>query len=126
MPSAAPVTFADGATVQANVVPATFLGVGKILIKAVPPLQIVTSDALAEGKGFTATTKSTGKPSQPLNDGVILYVTMPSTLPVLIGVSVIEPVPELVTEAGVIGPVTVLVHEKVVLPIFAVGTKFKA
>jgi hypothetical protein len=51
---------------------------------------------------------------------------MPSTLPVLTGVSVIEPVPALVTEAGVIGPVTVLVHENVVLPILAVGTKFKA
>src|SRR5688572_24618372 len=126
LPFAAPVTLAEGLTVHANVVPATFLGVGKILINAVPPLQIVTFDAVAEGNGFTVTTRSTGRPSQPLNDGMILYVTIPSTFPGLIGVSVIELVPEALTEPGVIGPVNVLVHEKVVPPIFAVGTKFNA
>ena len=44
---------------------------GKIFISAVPPLQIVTLDAVAEGKGFTVTTRSTVKPSQPLNRGLI-------------------------------------------------------
>lgn len=40
--------------------------------------------------------------------------------------SVIEPVPELVTDPGVIGPVILLVHEKVVPAIVAVGTKVNA
>jgi hypothetical protein len=66
-----PITLTEGAAVHANVVPATFLGVGSILITAVPPLQIVTFDAVAEGNGFTVTTRSTASPSQPLNAGVI-------------------------------------------------------
>src|SRR5688572_2567948 len=93
-PANEPVTLTEGAAVHANVVPATFLGVGRMLITAVPPLQIVTLDAVAVGNGFTVTTRSTARPSQPLNVGVIRYVTIPSTFPVFNGVLVIEPVPD--------------------------------
>ena len=70
-PFTEPVTLTEGVAVHVNVVPATFLGVGRILITAVPPLQIVTFDAVAEGNGFTVTTRSTDRPSQPLNVGMI-------------------------------------------------------
>ena len=76
-----PVTFPVGAAVQSNVVPATFFGDGRIFITAAAPLQIITLDAVAEGRGFTVTTKSTGKPSHPLKAGIIRYVTVPETLP---------------------------------------------
>ena len=122
-PGAEPVTLTEGAAVHVNVVPATLLGVGRILIIAVPPLQIVTFDAVADGNGFTVTTRSTDRPSQPLKFGVILYVTIPSTFPVFIGVSVIEPVPDALTEPDEIVPLIELVHEKVVAPIVAVGVK---
>ena len=126
LPSAAPVTFEDGAADHAKVVPDTFLGEGRILINAVPPLQIVTLVAVAEGSGLTVTTKSTGSPSHPLKAGIILYVTVPATLPLFCGASTIEPLPLAVTEAATIGPVTILVQEYVVPTIVDVGTKFNA
>ena len=66
---------------------------------------------MAEGRGLTVTTKSTGKPLHPLKLGVIRYVTVPDTLPVLAGASVIDPVPVDVTVAGLMVPLIVAVHE---------------
>ena len=60
---------------------------------------------------MTDTTRSTGEPLQPLYCGVILYVTVPVTLPVLSGVSVIVPVPDAVIEVAFIGPLTVDVQK---------------
>jgi hypothetical protein len=116
-----PVTFAVATAVQENVVPATFFGSAVMAMLAVSPLHIVTLEAVAEGSGFTVTTRSTGNPLHPLKLGVILYVTIPEAFPVFTGASVILPAPFVVTEAGSIGPVIELVHVNVVPPIVAVG-----
>ena len=50
-------------------------------------------------------------------------MTIPSVFPVFNGVSVIEPVPDALTEPGEIVPLIELVHEKVVPPIVDVGAK---
>ena len=102
---------ADGNAVQENVVPATFFGEGSMVMKAVCPLQTVKSDPEAEGNGRTFTTRSTGDPLHPLNAGVIRYVTVPDTLPVLRGVSTMAPLPAAVTDPAEIGPLMVDVHE---------------
>ena len=52
------------------------------------------------------------------------YVTVPAVLPLLVGVSVIAPLPLAVTPATV--PTTVLVQLYVVVPIVLVGVKFSA
>ena len=70
-PFVAPVIFALGNAVQVNVVPTTFFGVGLMVTNAVCPLQMVKSDPEAEGRGFTVTTRSTGKPLQPPFFGVM-------------------------------------------------------
>lgn len=125
LPLLQPTTLAVADAVHENVVPETFLGAGLILIIAVSPLQIVTLEAEAEGDGLTVTTRSTGSPLQPLKAGVILYVTVPETFPVLTGESVMFPEPVAVTEAPLIGPEMELVQVKVVPPIVDVGIKFK-
>jgi hypothetical protein len=106
-----PVTLALATAVQAKVVPATFLGPEVILTVAVWPLQIVTLEAVAEGSGLTVTTKSIGKPMHPLKVGQIRYETVPDTLPVFTGASVIDPVPVIVTLAGLMVPLIVAFHE---------------
>jgi hypothetical protein len=59
--------------------------------------------------------------------GVIVYVTVPATVPPLIGVSEIGiDEPEAVTLVPVIGPLMVLVQEYVVPTIEVVGVKFNA
>jgi hypothetical protein len=55
-----------GKAVHEKVVPATFSGVGFMVMNAVCPLQMVKSEPDAVGKGLTVTTKSTGDPLQPL------------------------------------------------------------
>lgn len=123
-PLVAPVMFAPGNAVHENVVPATFLGEGEMVTNAVWPLQMVKSAPDAVGNGFTLTTRSTGLPLQPLKRGVILYVTVPATLPVFTGVSPIVPVPEAFTEAALMGPLMVDIQEYVVPAIVDVGRKF--
>jgi hypothetical protein len=71
LPFVAPVIFALGKAVHENVVPATFFGVGLMERNAVWPLHIVKSDPEAEGKGFTVTTRSAGRPLQPPFFGVM-------------------------------------------------------
>lgn len=95
-------------------------------MSAFSPLQMVISEAVAEGSGFTVTTSVTDSPAQLPTVGVTVYVTVPDTLPLFCGVSVIGPLPLAETVAETIGPVMALVHAKVVEPIVAVGTKFNA
>ena len=121
-----PIIFGLATADHANVVPATFLGADVILIVAVWPLQIVKSEAVAEGRGLTVTTKSMGRPKHPLKFGVIRYVTVPDTLPVLTGASVIGPEPVAVTVAGLMVPLIELFHEYVAPPIVEAGTKLSA
>ena len=70
-PSDDPATLGLGIAVHENVVPVTFVGAAEILIIAFSPLHMVASEAVAVGKGFTNTIKSTDGPSQPLKLGVI-------------------------------------------------------
>ena len=126
LPFAHPVTFGDDTAVHVNVVPATFFGLKVMFMIAGWPLQTVVFDALADGCGLTVTTRSTGNPLHPLKLGVILYVTVPDTLPVFTGASVTDPDPLTVTLPGAIGPLMVLVQENVAPPIVDVGTKARA
>ena len=122
-PLAHPTTLGDATAVHVKVVPATFFGPEVIFMIAGCPLQIMAFDALADGSGLTVTTRSTGNPLHPLKLGVILYVTVPDTLPIFTGASITDPDPLTVTLPGAMGPLMVDVHENVVPPIVDVGAK---
>ena len=86
----------------------------------------MTLRAVADGVGFTVTTRYTGDPLHPLKLGVIVYVAVPDTFPVFTGASVMFPDPVAVTEAGLTGPEIALDHENVVPIIDAVGVNARA
>jgi hypothetical protein len=66
-------------------------------------------------------------PLHPLKIGVIVYVTVPDTFPILAGESAIGiDEPEGVTVVPLIGPLIELVHVKVVPEIEVVGVKLSA
>src|SRR5690606_15374004 len=81
------------------------------------------SDADAVGRGLTVTTRSAGAPAHNPLKGTILNVTVPSTLPVLMGVSLILPEPDALTEEASIGPSIEVVQSNVVPVMLEEGTK---
>jgi hypothetical protein len=126
LPLAKPITFGDAEAVHVNVVPTTLFGVSVMLMTEVCPLHATTLEAAADGDGFTVITKYTGNPLHPLKLGMMVYVTVPDTLPVFTGASAIFPDPVVVTEPALTGPAITLVHENAVPPIVAVGVKDSA
>src|SRR5690606_17155474 len=112
-PFVAPTMFALGRAVHQTVVAAAFLGDGSIVTNAVYPLRLVQLDRDGVGRGLTVATRSAGAPAHNPVKGTILNVTVPSTLPVLMGVSLILPEPDALTEEASIGPSIEVVQSNV-------------
>ena len=81
LPAVAPVT-PVWEMVQLNVVPATLL-VRSMSVVSPEHNVCVAGVAVATGIGFTVTVTTIGIPSQPFAVGVIVYVTVPVTDPVV-------------------------------------------